>query len=486
MKKAELVFVTMPAIGHLVSCVELAKLLIECDERLSITVLIMKLPFDPKVSSYTNSLLETPNLHIRYLELMKEEPSSQLSSFLSIFFRFIDNHKSCVREVLAEISNSVSSHLGGIVIDMFCTSLIDVANEFGVPSYIFYPGGAATLGVLFQLQSLRDDLNEDVSHYENEDVSHYENSDVELALPTYINPVPAKLLSSALFEKDGGVDMVLDQAQRYRKTKGIIINTFLELESHAIHALSNDKTIPPVYAVGPVLNLKGSNSQNQETEMIMKWLDLQPECSVVFLCFGSAGSFDGDQVKEIAYALERSGYRFLWSLRRPSPKENFEFPSEYENLDEVMPEGFLQRTAAVGKVIGWAPQAAALSHPAVGGFVSHCGWNSILESVWCGVPVATWPLYAEQQQNAFLMVKDLAMAVEIKIDFKRDFVLGVSSEILSADVIERGIKHLMDPENEIREKVKEMKEKSRLAPNEGGSSFSSLRRFLEDVLDNIP
>nr|XP_027061370.1 anthocyanidin 3-O-glucosyltransferase 2-like [Coffea arabica] len=460
MKTAELVFVPIPGIGHLVSCVELAKLLIECDERLSITVLIMKLPYDTKVSSYTNSLLESPNLHIRYLELMKEKPSSQLSSFLSILLRFIDNHKSCVREVLAEISNSASSHLGGIVIDMLCTSLIDVADEFGVPSYIFHPGGAATLGLLFQLQTLRGDLNEDLSHYEN--------SDVELVFPTYINPVPAKLLSSILSDK-----AVVDQAKRYRKTKGIIINTFLGLESHAIHALSNDKTIPPVYAVGPLLNLKGSNSQNQETEMIMKWLDLQPECSVVFLCFGSGGSFDDDQVKEIAYALERSGYRFLWSLRRPSPKENFEFPSEYENLDEVLPEGFLQRTAAVGKVIGWAPQAAVLSHPAVGGFVSHCGWNSILESVWYGVPVATWPLFAEQQQNAFLMVKDLAMAVEIKIDFKRDFVLGVSSEILSADVIERGIKHLMDPEKEIKEKVKEMKEKSRLAPNEGGSSYAS-------------
>ena len=109
-----------------------------------------------------------------------------------------------------------------------------------------------------------------------------------------------------------------------------------------------------------------------------------------------------------------------------------------------------------------------------------------MESVWCGVPVATWPLYAEQQQNAFLMVKDLAMAVEIKIDFKRDFVLGVSSEILSADVIERGIKHLMDPEKEIRDKVKEIKEKSRLTLNEGGSSYASLKLFLEDVIDSIP
>ncbi|XP_027171170.1 anthocyanidin 3-O-glucosyltransferase 2-like [Coffea eugenioides] len=478
MKKAELVFIPSPGMGHLVSSVELAKLLIEREEQLSITVLIMKLPFDTKIISYRNSLSASLSSRIRFLELIKEEPSSQLTFSHSFLFQFIDSHKSCLKEVLAEISNSVSSDLSGIVIDMFCTSFIDVANEFGVPSYIFYTSGAAMLGLVFHLQSLRDDLKQDLRRYEN--------SDVHLAVPTYINPVPAKVLPSGLFDKEGIGDIILNQVRRFKGTKGIIVNTFLELESHAIHALSNDKTVPPVYAVGPVLNLKGSNSQNQETEMIMKWLDLQPECSVVFLCFGSGGSFDGDQVKEIAHALECSGYRFLWSLRRPPPKETFEFPGEYENLDEVLPEGFLPRTAAVGKVIGWAPQAAVLSHPAVGGFVSHCGWNSILESVWCGVPVATWPLYAEQQTNAFLMVKDLATAVEIKIDFKKDLLLGVSSEILTANVIERGIKHLMDPENEIREKVKEIKEKSRLTLNEGGSSYAYLKCFLEDVINSIP
>ncbi|KAL0444559.1 UNVERIFIED_CONTAM: UDP-glycosyltransferase 71E1 [Sesamum latifolium] len=97
----------------------------------------------------------------------------------------------------------------------------------------------------------------------------------------------------------------------------------------------------------------------------MGWLDRQPDSSVVFLCFGTHGCLEGDQVKEIAVALENSGHRFLWSLRKPPPKEKVAFPGEYENSEEVLPEGFLERTAEIGKVIGWAPQMAVLSHPAV-------------------------------------------------------------------------------------------------------------------------
>ena len=99
--------------------------------------------------------------------------------------------------------------------------------------------------------------------------------------------------------------------------------------------------------------------------------------------------------------------------------------------------------------------------------------------------MATWPLYAEQQVNAFLMLKELWLAVEIKMDFKKNF-LEPSTEIVAADVIEKAIKHLMDPETEIRKKVKEMKEKSRLTLNEGRSSSASVERFLDDVIDSIP
>lgn len=120
----------------------------------------------------------------------------------------------------------------------------------------------------------------------------------------------------------------------------------------------------------------------------------------------------------------------------------------------VLPEGFLQRTASIGKVIGWAPQAAVLAHCAVGGFVSHCGWNSLLESLWFGVPVATWPIYAEQQMNAFGMVVEMGLAVEIKLDYKKDLFDG-KSNIVTAEEIESGIRRLME-DDDVREKIKEM------------------------------
>ncbi|XP_031278140.1 UDP-glycosyltransferase 71A15-like isoform X2 [Pistacia vera] len=216
----------------------------------------------------------------------------------------------------------------------------------------------------------------------------------------------------------------------------------------------------------------------------MEWLDDQPPSSVVFLCFGSMGSFDEDQVKEIACALEQSGHRFLWSLRQPPPKGQFPIPSDYTNPTNVLPKGFLDRTVKIGKVIGWAPQVSILAHKAIGGFVSHCGWNSTLESIWFGVPIATWPIGNEQQLNAFEMVIELGLAVEIKMDYRKDYS-GENQVIVSAGEIERGIRKLMEYDNKTRKNLKEMSEKSRKAMMEGGSSFTSLGCFIDDVISNL-
>ncbi|KAJ0088632.1 hypothetical protein Patl1_33204 [Pistacia atlantica] len=141
-------------------------------------------------------------------------------------------------------------------------------------------------------------------------------------------------------------------------------------------------------------------------------------------------------------------------------------------------------TIKIGKVIGWAPQISILAHKAIGGFVSHCGWNSVLESVWFGVPIAAWPMYAEQQFNAFEMVMELELAVEIKLDYKKD-ISSDSATIVSAKDIEKGIKKLMEGDSEVRKRMAEMSAKSRKAVMEGGSSFSSLGCFIDDVMDNI-
>lgn len=254
-----------------------------------------------------------------------------------------------------------------------------------------------------------------------------------------------------------------------------MINTFSELESKIIDSFSSSSQFPPVYAVGPILNLKPNNSdESSERSEILRWLDQQPFESVVFLCFGDWGSFNQEQVKEIAIGLEQSGYRFVWSLRQPSsPKGEFQDP---DYIKEVVPEGFLDRTAGIGRVIGWAPQVEILGHPATGGFISHCGWNSILESVWLGVAIGAWPMYAEQELNAVEMEVELGLAVEIWSE--------TGDGVVGAEKIKSGIKELMGGDGEVRKMVKVKSEESRRSVMENGSSFTALNRFVEYVIAN--
>nr|AHX74090.1 glucosyltransferase [Eucommia ulmoides] len=472
--RVELVFIPSPGMGHLVSAVEMAKLLVDRDQRLSITLLIMKAPFKTKANySPAQSLSTAAASRIRFVDLPGDELESDAKFSPHTFLSgFISGQKTLVRDAVAQISSSPEApRLAGFFIDMFCTSMIDVADEFRVPTYVFFTSGAAFLGLVFHLQTMRDD--------HNHDVTELKDSDADLLVPCFVKSVPTKVLPSVVLDKEGGSEMFHDLVRRIRETKGILINTFSELESHAIHSINT----PPVYPVGPILNVAGDNdNESTSAAAILKWLDDQPPSSVVFLCFGSMGCFGVDQVNEIAHALERSGHRFLWSLRRPPPEGKLEFPGDYTNLEEVLPERFLERTAEIGRVIGWAPQAAVLAHRAVGGFVSHCGWNSTLESVWYGVPMAAWPQYAEQQLNAFLMVEELEMAVEIKMDYRNGFY-SKSGVALRSEEIEKGIRRLMEcGENGMRKKVEEMREKSRVAVREGGSSYLSIGRLIEDVM----
>ncbi|KAG8650258.1 anthocyanidin 3-O-glucosyltransferase 1-like [Manihot esculenta] len=461
MKKAQLVFVPAPAMGHLVSAVETAKLLLSRCHSLSISVLILNHSIVPsKVHSYVESQIASSSNRLRFIYLRKDETG--ISSFSSL----IEKQKPHVKETVMKITESGSSvespRLVGFIVDMFFTAMIDVANEFGVPSYIFYTSGAAFLNFMLHVQKIHDE--------ENFNPIEFNASDGELQVPGLVNAFPAKAMPTEILSKEW-FPPLLENTRRYGEAKGVIVNTFFELESHAIESLKN----PPIYPVGPILDVR-SDGRNTNQE-IMQWLDDQPPSSVVFLCFGSSGSFSKDQVKEIACALENSGHRFLWSLRRPPAPGFLESPSDYEDLQEDLPEGFLERTSGIGKVIGWAPQVAVLAHPATGGFVSHSGWNSILESIWFGVPVATWPMYAEQQFNAFQMVIELGLAVEIKMDYRND-----SGEIVKCDQIERGIRCLMKHDSDRRKKVKEMSEKSRRALMEGGSSYCWLDNLIKDMM----
>ncbi|XP_022771784.1 anthocyanidin 3-O-glucosyltransferase 2-like [Durio zibethinus] len=484
MKKAELVFIPAPGMGHLMSTVEVVKPLVDLNPNLSITVIIIQPPYDSKITAYVDSLIANTSFistRIKFIILPRPDNDDTAAKLLDTL---VQNSRPLIKEAVTNIvqfSSSVpdSPRLTGFVVDMFLTSLVDLAEEFGVPSYAFYTSGAAFLGFHFYVQALYDE--------QNVDFVELKDSDTEFIIPSFVNPVSTNFFPTVMFNPELST-MLRSAARGLREVKGIIVNTFSELESHAVESLS-DGRLPPVYPVGPILNLDSASGVHQNSDTTTKWLDEQPYSSVVFLCFGSMGSFGADQVREIACALEQSGHRFLWSLRQPPDpakgRNIMTIPKDYDNVAEVLPDGFLDRTAGIGKIIGWAPQVAILGHPAIGGFVSHCGWNSTLESLWFGVPIATWPLYSEQHLNAFELVTELGLAVEIKMDHSKDSLGNDAVEIVRAEKIERGIRCLMEQDTDVRRRVKEMSEKSRKALMDGGSSHSTLCRFIDDVMHNI-
>jgi UDP:flavonoid glycosyltransferase YjiC (YdhE family) len=129
----------------------------------------------------------------------------------------------------------------------------------------------------------------------------------------------------------------------------------------------------------------------------------------------------------------------------------------------------------MGIVCGWVPQAKVLAHKAIGGFVSHCGWNSILESLWYGVPIATWPVYAEQQMNAFQMVRELKLAVEIRLDYSE------GGDLVQAEEVENDVNTLMNHSDEIRMKVKQLSEKCRCSLMKNESSYTNLVSLIQQL-----
>ncbi|KMT08557.1 hypothetical protein BVRB_6g138370 [Beta vulgaris subsp. vulgaris] len=474
---AELVFVPTPGMGHLKSTVELAKLIIQRHHNISIVILIINLPI---TTSLINAFVHFQSRHNPYptrltfitLPNLSDPPERSSPDFIRVI---IDLHKPLVKEAVEDRIRAGSS-LSGFVLDMFCITMIDIATDLKVPSYIFFTSGANMLSLMLHIQTLND---EKVLDFTKEDI----DPNAEFDVPGFVNRVPEKVLPSAFLDKEHGVPMLLNITRGFRKSKGILVNTFTELESSGVKALldqANQGSIPAIYPVGPILELD-SGSQGEDHVSILQWLDEQPSSSVVFLCFGSMGSFNAGEVKEIANGLEKSGHRFLWSLRKP-PAEGTMQPQN-ETFVDALPEGFLDRTDKIGKIISWAPQVSILAHSSIGGFVSHCGWNSTLESIWFGVPIAAWPLYAEQQLNAFELVKELGLAVEIRMDYRRGWkTRNEANFVVTAEEIENGVNKLMSLDEETKKRVRQMRDEGRKALEDGGSSHMSLARFIESVL----
>lgn len=266
------------------------------------------------------------------------------------------------------------------------------------------------------------------------------------------------------------------------RSYGVLINSFYELEpdySDHYRTVLGRKS----WNVGPLFLCNSGTNEGKghrgkksaaDADKLMSWLDSKKLDSVVFACFGSITSFTRAQLQEIGIGLEASGQDFIWIIRKC---ENMEV--EEDGIEDGTPKGFEERNKDKGLIIrGWAPQMTILNHPAIGVFVTHCGWNSILEGICAGVSMVTWPVFAEQFFNEKLVTDVLRTGVSVgNIIWQK-----VGSEGVTSAAVATAVRRAMVGEEavEIRGRAKEWKEISRKAVGEGGSSYNDLSALIDE------
>lgn len=248
--------------------------------------------------------------------------------------------------------------------------------------------------------------------------------------------------------------MVLSETQQTPRAKGLILNTFEDLEGSTLSHIRN--ICPNLYTIGPLhAHLKTrihsswtscSNSLWEEDKSCINWLDRQHSQSVLYVSFGSMTVVTREQLLEFWHGLVNSQVRFLWVIRpdlitAKNGEERKSTPEELE-LEEATKER--------GYRLGWAPQEEVLSHPAVGGFLTHSGWNSTLESIVEGVPMICWPYFADQQVNSRFVGEEVW---KLGLDMK---------DTCDRVIVEKMIRDLMvERKDEFLQRVGEMKKLAR-------------------------
>jgi hypothetical protein len=263
----------------------------------------------------------------------------------------------------------------------------------------------------------------------------------------------------------------------------MLINTFEDLEPAYLSDMRS-LTGKPIWSIGPVLppSFAGKGGRGKMADIseddLVQWLDSQRPRSVVYVSFGSQAFLSEQQNVALARGLEASGQPFIWAIKI-SPKLEPTIPdtAAADGIQSHLPDGFEDRTKnkGLGFIIwGWAPQLLILSHPSIGAFMTHCGWNSTLESITLGVPLITWPMVGDQNFNS----KQVAEQFGIGVQFCQHSD-GLPEEKRVKEVVRLVL--IEDEGEEMRRRAKKLKETVSKAVGEGGSSKVNLHAFVREI-----
>eukprot|EP00268_Persea_americana_P011320 TRINITY_DN1479_c0_g1_i2.p1 TRINITY_DN1479_c0_g1~~TRINITY_DN1479_c0_g1_i2.p1 ORF type:complete len:483 (+),score=55.61 TRINITY_DN1479_c0_g1_i2:73-1521(+) len=355
-----------------------------------------------------------------------------------------------------------------IISDFFFGWTVEIAHKHGIFHSVFITGGAYGLAIDFTIWI---------------HLPHTKTDSDEFQLPGFPETlrVHRSQLSSSLKVADGSDSWsraLAPQMSLSLRSDGLLFNSVEELEKTGLGYFSM-MTKRPSWPIGPLSSQKRKNmGSGISVDDCVSWLNLHRPSSVLFVSFGSQNTISASQMMELAMGLEESGNAFIWVIRPPLGNDiNVEFRAEW------LPEGFEERVVERKQgllVRKWAPQLEILSHESTGAFISHCGWNSILESLSKGVPLMGWPIAAEQFCSVKMLEEELGVCVEI--------VRGNSSDIDKGRVKE--VIEIVMGETEKREKMrckalkikKMMEDAVRAEEGFKGSSITAMDAFIDTVM----
>ncbi|KAF5180698.1 7-deoxyloganetic acid glucosyltransferase [Thalictrum thalictroides] len=461
---AHVLIFPFPAQGHVNSMLMLAELL--CFSGLHVTFL--------NTEHYHQRLLRFTDAQTRFASFSKfrfetisdglpvDHPRS--ASYAEDLITGIESVQPVFRELM------ISNHLKldnrppvtCTIIDGLIAFFMDVSKELCIPSVSFQTASACYLWACFCYRNL---------------IETGEHPFADNDMDNLITGVPG--MESFLRRRDLPSfyrikelnDPYLTQTINSTQASATIINTFEDLEGPILSQMrlhfSKIYTIGPLHAhlssrrTNSFAPSDSSNSLWEVDRSCMTWLDSQPLKSVVYISFGSSALMTHKEMIEIWHGLVNSRKRFLWVIR----------PDSIEDDDKKcqIPEELTEGTKDKGYMVEWCPQEQVLVHPAVGGFVTHSGWNSTLESIIAGLPMVCWPLMGDQQINS----RYVSEVWKIGLDMK---------DICNRSMVEKMVNDLMhNRRDELARSIDEISQMAKKSVSEGGTSWCNMEVLIEDI-----
>ncbi|KAK1386609.1 Glycosyltransferase [Heracleum sosnowskyi] len=265
------------------------------------------------------------------------------------------------------------------------------------------------------------------------------------------------------------------QKVHVRKISGHLYNTSRSIEGYYFDLLQELQLSKKQWAIGPFNPVEICKKPDDKRHKCLEWLDSQTSNSVIFVSFGTTTSLTNKQAHALAVGLEKSCQKFIWVLRDADRVDIF----TGEVRKPELPEGYEDRIlkANQGMIVrDWAPQLEILAHTFTGGFMSHCGWNSCLESITMGVPIAAWPMHSDQPRNAALITKVLQSGTIVKDWDERN-------DLVESLIIENAVKKLMASRegDEMRKRAAQFSDAIKKSVAEGGVSHIELDSFVAHI-----